>query len=279
MDYEDLLKAIIGFARTSEDIAGLVLFGSRATQRADQYSDVDLIVVTSDPARYQASEDWIERIGMHWLSFYEDTFGGGRERRVLFENALDADFLFFTRDQLTSMIKESRARELSAGFVILYDACGLDSLLSTLTVAHTQRPMPSREALDNLVNDFLFHTVWVAKKLLRGELWSAKSCVDCYMKQRLLTMMEWQARAVNGPDYQTGFAGRFVDAWADPSALHDLAEAFAHYNQSDVPRALMCTMDIFSVLAKDVGQRLGYPYPVEAEEKATKWVKAALALE
>jgi len=50
----------------------------------------------------------------------------------------------------------------------------------------------------NAVNDFWYHAVWTAKKLRRGELWIAMSCLDSYMKRRLLQMIEWHARATHG---------------------------------------------------------------------------------
>jgi hypothetical protein len=35
------------------------------------------------------------------------------------------------------------------------------------------------------------------------------------MKELLLRMLEWHARATHGWDYETWYTGRFVDRWAD----------------------------------------------------------------
>lgn len=51
-------------------------------------------------------------------------------------------------------------------------------------------PQISESEFLNLTNDFYFHNIWAAKKLLRGELWSAKMCVDAYLKNYLLKMIE-----------------------------------------------------------------------------------------
>jgi len=62
-----------------------------------------------------------------------------------------------------------------------------------------------------MVNDFWFHTVWAAKKILRGETWVAAMCVNGYLKSNLLRVMEIDARA-RGED--PWHAGRFMEKWA-----------------------------------------------------------------
>jgi len=41
---------------------------------------------------------------------------------------------------------------------------------------------PAQDEFLDLINDFWYHTVWTAKKLRRGELWTAQGCSDSYMK-------------------------------------------------------------------------------------------------
>jgi hypothetical protein len=50
--------------------------------------------VTTNPALYANTTGWVESIGPYWLTFVEPTAtGDGHERRVLFEGALDMDFV------------------------------------------------------------------------------------------------------------------------------------------------------------------------------------------
>ena len=100
----------------------------------------------------------------------------------------------------------------------------------------------------------------------------AKSCGDGYLKRLLLQMLEWHARAAYGWDYDTWHGGRFLEQWADPRAVQGLRQAFAYYDEDDVGRALLATMDLFRWLATETAQRLGYPYPAAAEERVTELV-------
>ena len=111
--------------------------------------------------------------------------------------------------------------------------------------------------------------MWCAKKLQRGEIWQAKSVCDCYLKRLLLRMAEWQAKARNGPDYETWHDGRFFDKWADPRVLESLRQAYARYDDQDIRRALLATMDIFGPLSRETAELLGFTYPILGEEKAT----------
>lgn len=71
--------------------------------------------------------------------------------------------------------------------------------------------------------------------------------------------------------------GRFLDQWADPRAVAALREAFAHYELEDVGRALLATMGLFRWLAQETGERLGYGYPSEADERITALVRSHLS--
>jgi aminoglycoside 6-adenylyltransferase len=121
----------------------------------------------------------------------------------------------------------------------------------------------------NIVNDFFFHNIWACKKLKRGELWSAKMCIDGYLKERLLKIVE-QYHIAAGID--VWHDGRFIDRWAEPSVLNELKACFAHYEPADCRNALMATHTLFSRLAAGVARRRGFVYPAEAEKCAAEYL-------
>ncbi len=65
---------------------------------------------------------------------------------------------------------------------------------------------------------------------------------------------------------------RFV-RWAQTQPDIRAREAFAHYNEEDIWRALWVTMKMFRWLATETAERLGYPYPTAADEQVTEWVR------
>jgi aminoglycoside 6-adenylyltransferase len=106
------------------------------------------------------------------------------------------------------------------------------------------------------VSDFWYHGLWTARKLRRGEVYTAIECLDGYLKARLVTLLEWHARAVD-PTVDTWHEGRYLERWADPGALAALERAYAHYDLRDVARALWETIDLFQGLEEETARRLG----------------------
>lgn len=125
----------------------------------------------------------------------------------------------------------------------------------------------------NLVNDFWYHTLWTAKHLRRGELWWAKAGCDMRLKQLLQQLLEWHARATYGPQTDTWLRGRFLEEWADARAVADLAFAFAHYDEEDVWRALLATMDLFVWVERETAVALHFTYSTDGESRATELVQ------
>jgi aminoglycoside 6-adenylyltransferase len=90
-------------------------------------------------------------------------------------------------------------------------------------------------------------------------------------------MLEWHARALQGQCYDTWLRGRFLEKWADPRALAQLREAFAHYDEEDIWRALFATMNLFRWLAIEAAERLGHAYPTLGDERASGLVNDMFA--
>lgn len=182
-------------------------------------------------------------IGTYYITFNERTVNGDDEKRVLFEEALDVDFVILSRERLEYAVKNNELDILKRGYRVLIDKIGIGA--EALPLAD-DKPVPvilSERDYTNIVNDFWYHAVWAKKKLLRGELWMAKSCIDNYMKGLLFKIVECHAHAINGPDYDTWHGGRFFDEWAGDWIVERLSSCYSYYETGDAERALSSTMD------------------------------------
>jgi aminoglycoside 6-adenylyltransferase len=263
----------VTWAGTRDDLRGVLLVGSYARQEvpADEFSDVDFILICEDPASYVEDERWPDALGVVWMTFMEPTAGGEEmERRVLFEDGLDADFALlsaeFVRRVGEAGVPDDFADVLRRGMKILIDK---DGLLESLHIPPVASPTPPTEGVfREVVVDFWYHAVWTAKRVARGELWRAIECCDGYMKRRLIRMMAWHVGATRGWETDTWFGGRFLERWGNPTVLRAMRTAFAQYEADDIGRALRATMDLFGGLAVDVARLLGYAYPSDIEQRA-----------
>ncbi len=276
-----MLERIVDQARTDSAIHAIVLLGSRARghRPADEWSDTDLLLVVDDPDAFLADAGWPAHLGAVAITFLEETGHGRRERRVLYVDGTDLDLVPISVEEVRGGPSAMIGLEiLRRGFRVLHDREGI---LADLPEWVANRPIddewpPQVVAFENLVSDFWYHAVWAARKLRRGELWVALDCLDGYMKRRLLTVLEWQARSRDGGDADAWFGGRFLEQWADPEAVAGLRDTFAHYDAKDIVRGLRATMALFRHQATDLAIRLELPYPGRADEVATQLVDELL---
>jgi aminoglycoside 6-adenylyltransferase len=280
--YDPLIEKFAGWAQSEENIRAVVIIGSRARTAdhpADEWSDLDLLVLAKDPKPLWETSDWIRNVGIPWLTFVESTPGDeGFERRVLFEGGLDVDFAPMAVGDLLSIgsqgLSPVMADILRRGVKVVLDKDGLADKFHVPTGTPYPESLPSEAEFLSRVNDFWYHTVWTAKRLRRGELWRAKSCCDMYLKNLLRQMIEWHAHATRGQGVDTWMRGRFLEEWADPRAVAALPRIFARYDPEDVWQALQATMELFHTLAVETADSFKFPYPILGEQKARDLVRS-----
>ncbi|MDI9498651.1 MAG: aminoglycoside 6-adenylyltransferase [Bacillota bacterium] len=116
---------------------------------------------------------------------------GLKEIRSIYDADKDVDLVVFTPEEFMAVLESGVAgRVLSRGCQILYDSLPFSRLLERHVEPVVSKPEMSEAEFAHAVNDFNFHNIWAMKKLLRGELWTAQMCVDCYLKSHLLKMIE-----------------------------------------------------------------------------------------
>ena len=287
--YEQLVERFVRWAETCSDIRAAVVIGSRArvNHPADEWADLDIMVITTNPERYILTSDWIENVGNPLLTFVEPTStGDDMERRVLFKGMLDVDFAIIPKRRAQQLLQGGVPPETAAqisnvfgrGMRVILDKDGMAAKLrKTISSIETTTPRPpTQHEFLEVVNDFIYHAVFTTKHLQRGELWWTVTCLDCYMQRLLLRMIEWHARVTHCWNYDTWFRGRFLEEWAHPQALKELRSAFAHYDEEDVKRALLAAMELFRWMAMETAEKLGYSYPTKADNQVTKWIRTCL---
>ena len=270
--YIQIKSKILEYAESDEDIKAIVAIGSttRSEVKADEYSDLDLFVVTANTEPWFSGE-YPKRFGNVSISFIEDTLGGGKERRCIYDEDKDVDMIVLTPEQFEAAIKEGVAQwVMNRGYAVLYDSMDFTSLLEKYITISVTAPVMSEDEFSNIVNDFYFHNIWAYKKLKRGEIWSAKISVDSYLKNYLLRMIELYRSKVAGLD--VWHDGRFFDSWAGDEILSEISECFAHYDKDDIRKALIKTHELFARITKELAETLGYEYPTGAEACAKAYL-------
>lgn len=274
--YNKLFEKIKGLALTDDKIRAAVLFGSRARSKkpADAYSDYDFIFFVRNLNCFINTDGWLNGIGDFSISFTEPTAAGGYERRVFFDDACDIDFTFFDAKNAESITNDPIIKSWYArGYRIIADKVQYTDIAKNAMLKQPKSADLTEKEFDNLAETFFFHVIWAQKKLLRGEIWAAKYCIDSYMKALLGKMLEYRIKAQSDDDFDTWHDGRFMDDWLTDADKESLNSSYGGYEKSSLEKALRNTLTMFSTASREVAEKLNFKYPQKAEDYAVSELK------
>ena len=98
------------------------------------------------------------------------------------------------------------------------------------------------------------------------------------IKQHLLQMIEWNSKSVNGWDYDTRYDGRMIVDWAPPEIIDLLSETFASYDQKNLVKCLLASIELFERLSDELANNLGYSSSRDATKAIHELVKRSLTV-
>ena len=239
MNVERLCEQVSEWARSEPGVRAAFVVGSQARTDtpADEWSDVDVVLLADEPARLLDDTSWLSRFGTPLLSFVEETaLGGERERRVLYDDGLEVDFAVFPASALAALAADpATGSVLARGHRILHDEAGL---AAALAAAPPPAPPPPREPAE-IAQDFWYHALWTAKKWRRGEALVARSCLESHLKPLLLEADRSRASG------DTWHGSRFAERWASPEVVDATWSATAR-SPEELPAALERLCEAFA---------------------------------
>jgi len=269
MTYEALQAHLAAWAGTQPAIRAIIVVGSQARGDADQWSDLDLVLLTADRARY-LKPDWLSTLGNVWLTYLDKTGPGDPEWYAIYEDGLKVDVVILPVSDPALNLELLLSRYpyqavFARGVRVLFDQQGQPRSLPTQAVS---LPVPPSAAdFDHLVSGFLVEAVTMAKFALRGDFWRSQHWLADELRPRLLTLMAWHAY---GRD--VWYNGRFMDSWADPRCLAALPQLFAHYDRASLVNALHTLLDLFLLIGEETAVRFRFTYPTETHHKIARYI-------
>ena len=249
-------EPVLQWARQDDHIRALVLTGSLARDdgATDEFSDLDIQVITADVKRFTRDDSWLDSLGEVWIRFPLNQ--DAPYRLVWFRGGIKVDFQFLN---LSDIRPTALTDEYARGYQILLDKDDLFRDLPPSPRVFPPEPLPTSAALRDAINEFWFEALHVAQFIRRREFWVVKHR-DWTMKQDLLRMLVWHARATGPQPTNTGIIGRGIARWTDDDSNEAIKQIWASWNPTALWGALLLQMDLFRRLSLELHQRLSYEY-------------------
>ena len=136
---ERVLHVLRDWAEQESDVVGLLLVGSWASGRAKDDSDIDVMALAANPARFRETEDWIHDIawedaGLSVREWLDEDYGVVWSRHLLCESGLEVELSFAEVTwAAVDPVDPGTVKLVRSGCRIVYDPCGhVSSLISAL---------------------------------------------------------------------------------------------------------------------------------------------------
>lgn len=285
MNMEDaVIRRLMEWGERRQEIRAIVLSSSRTNPAVqhlvDRLSDYDLDIIINTSARtWYEDRSWLEDMGKVMVGFVEppdqeygiEIFGCV----ILYEDGTKIDYTIMPVEIFKQVVAEPKLRGgWDDGHQVLLDKDGLARGLKKPTHQEYIPKPPSAQDYQELIERFFTESTYVAKYLWRDELVFVKHNLDQEMKGNYLCkMLAWRMEIDTNWSTRLGLLGRGLKRQL-PSALWAEFEAtYVGADREENWQALHRTIDLFRKVAIEVGDHLGYLYPVDLDSRVLKYLE------
>lgn len=280
---DEIIDKLVEWAEQRASIRAMLLTSTRAIPNAsgDTFSDYDVVLVAGNIHPFYEDRSWLEDFGevlvAYWDPIYPDPdYGHEKFGNVTqYADELKIDFTLLPVEWLKKVIEAAKLpAELDAGYRVLLDKDHLTEGIKPPTYTAYIPTRPTHERYQKIVNDFFSDAPYVAKCLLRDELLPAKWCLDYDMRYvHLHPMLEWRMELYQGWSLPIGFLSKGLKKRLPAEIWIQLENTYAGANIADNWESLLSTMAFFRQIAMEVGEGLGYAYPLDLDQRVTAYVQ------
>lgn len=116
----DFIEDFMRWSKRRRDIRAVALVGSYAREVATASSDVDLVIIAENPDEYLSNADWTRVFGKAITKEIEE-YGKLTSLRVWYENGLEVEYGFTTRDWAMIPPDEGTRQVIDDGLRVLFE--------------------------------------------------------------------------------------------------------------------------------------------------------------
>ena len=276
---EEKLRTIIEWSEKNEDVRVLLLTSSLVNPLAlvDEFSDLDIEFVFEDNTNYISDKSWTLKFGNPIAMIEEDESCFNHKhamKMLLYEDGVKVDFKLYSKSKF---IKETQEKELpedwDIGYKILIDKDGITKQMLKPTYQISIIKKPSEKEFQNLINDFWWDTTYVAKCLVRDEIFYAKFMSETVIRtEYLIPLIEWHIASEHNWNITTNKYGRLFKKYLNQEMWAKTEQTFSGSDIKENWTALFSMTDLVSEIGTELSKKLEYKYPDKLENDIRKYL-------
>ena len=266
-----MLDLILATARNDERIRAVIMNGSRVNPNAsrDIFQDFDIGFIVTEVAPFRQNLAWIERFGELMILQMPDAMGdpqprsdGGFTYLMQFADGNRIDLGIQPLANLPECLQDSLS-------VLLLDKDGIVEPLAPPSERSYLPQPPTARAFADCCNEFWWVCPYVAKGLWRQEIIYAKSMLEQFVRPQLMKMLVWLIGVQTGFIRNPGKFGKYFEQFLETELWELLLKTYPDASYERTWQALIAMGDLFRLAALRVGERFGYEYPAQDDQRVS----------
>jgi predicted nucleotidyltransferase len=246
---QEALERFIAAAQADERIVAVLLYGSHAAGTADEFSDLDLGVVTADGRLDEVMGEREALIRAIGEPLFLDDFGNPANVHAILAGGQVVELIFSSASEL----------EVEGPYRVLLDKAGLEPK------AKVEEAAPSAEEVRRLVCAFWHDVEHVATALGRGHLLWAHGGLE-QLRATCLRL----ARLRAGADREDDEPYWKVDEALDPPIRAAVLATIVPPEPAQMRDAALALVRLYQSLAEPMASQHGFAYPSELDALVTE---------
>lgn len=276
---QEMFDLILGVANSEERIRAVYMNGSRANSnmKKDIFQDYDIVYVVTETESFIQDKDWINVFGEQLIFQFPDELDRMQGKDIDFKKGYtylmqftDGNRIDLHIQPMEVLIKEYGTDKLT---VPLLDK---DNCLPQIPVASDEDywvKKPTYGQYFSRCNNFWWVAPYCAKGLWREEILFTIEVMNNYVRQELLTMLDWYVGTETRFKVSMGKASKNLKEYLDLDLWTKFMSTFNMGDYNSAWNALVATCELFMEVAPKVGKMLGYEYNYDEAKRSFAFIK------
>lgn len=278
---EEKLQQIIDWSQNNPDIRAVLLTSSLVNPLApvDELSDLDIELVLDDNTNYILDKNWINNFGTPIAmveedeSYFEDKYA---MKMVLYADHTKVDFKLYSKSNFLEEVHQNHLPEdWDIGYKVLMDKEGITQALQKPTYQVSIIKRPTAQRFEQLLNDFWWDCTYVAKCLVRKDIFYAKfMSEDNIRTDYLVPLIEWYIASQHGWNITTNKHGRLFEKYLTRQTWEKVIQTFSGSDINENWTALFAMANLVAAIGRELASKLTYEYPAKLEADVRIYLNA-----